>query len=667
MKLVIDIEANSLLKPTKIWLIVCKDIETDKVSIFREVSNDASEKKRFQELAERCETWIGHNILGYDRPVLLDLLGIDLVADSCVDTLIVSKLVDYSRQGHSIEDYGLEFGLEKIKFNDWTQWSQEMEDYCVRDTEICHKIYLKYLKILNDPSWKSSLELEHKFQLIVNSLSTNGFSFNIDKGNKLLERVLKELEVLDKDILKEFPKKLKMVREVHPKVTKHGTLSRTDFRWVADGDLSEYNGGPFCRCAWQEFNPSSHKQIIEVLHGAGWSPTDRTQTHIETERQINRLKYQSRSEELDLKLQECYDKLEHLKKYGWKVNETNLGTLPEEAPTPARLLAKRILLESRRRTLVEWLGLVNPDTKRIHGSYYGIGAWTHRMAHQRPNTANIPTDAKLYGGEMRSLWQAPRNRLLVGVDAEGIQLRIFAHYIDDKEFTDALVRGTKSARTDPHSLNKRILGEVCKDRQTAKRFVYALLLGAGIGKLAQILECSQPEAERALRNLMERYQGFTDLKENRIPSDARRGWFSGLDGRKVPIPGDSVGSRKHLCMSGYLQNGEAIIMKKACLDWTVEIENDPALKRALFRQEDTDAGGTGCITSGKIKFVNFVHDEWQTETVNNMEVALRVAEIQAKSIERAGRDLNLKCPLAGSYWNEDLKDYTIGTNWKVTH
>ena len=101
-------------------------------------------------------------------------------------------------------------------------------------------------------------------------------------------------------------------------------------------------------------------------------------------------------------------------------------------------------------------------------SSMGIGAWTGRMAHQTPNTANIPNDLdtqgkkKLLGKEMRSLWRAPRYRLFVGVDAEGIQLRVFAHYIDDPEFTEALVKGKKDDKTDPHSLNQRILGGVCK-------------------------------------------------------------------------------------------------------------------------------------------------------------------------------------------------------------
>jgi len=241
---------------------------------------------------------------------------------------------------------------------------------------------------------------------------------------------------------------------------------------------------------------------------------------------------------------------------------------------------------------------------------------------------------------LRSLWYAGRNRLLVGVDAEAIQLRVFAHYINDPEFTQALVTGKKEDKSDPHSLNQRVLGAVCKDRQQAKRFIFALLLGAGLGKLAEILDCERVEAEEALERLLVRYEGFALLKRNVIPKDAQRGWFTGLDGLPVPIPSDTLGGRKHLAMSGYLQNGESVIMKLATLKWEAKL----ALYDALL--------------------VNLVHDEWQVECPNNFQIALEIAKMMADSLREVGEELNLRCPLAGSYFN---KDYTIGNTWYQTH
>lgn len=655
MKVVIDIEANSLNNPTKIWVIVCKDIDTGKYHIFKNLHEEEN-KNEFLTFSRLVDTWIGHNLLGYDLPHLKTLLGLDWSVNQVVDTLIVSRMVDFSREGgHSIKQYGLEFGFEKYDFNDWTKYSKEMEDYCVRDVDICHRIYSKYKRIICDPSWARSIASEHQFQCIVNALHDNGFAFNTDKASALLVKVESQLKELDVEIEKAFPPKLKLIREVCPKATKHGTISLSSIpltvRRSENGDLSAYSSdAPFSYCEWRKFNPASHKQLIEVLNRAGWKPEEKTQTHIDTERELQRLKYKKSKDTLvDTAIKACYDKLYNLKVSGWKINENNLSTLPSSAPSPARALAKRILLEARRRTLTEWLGLVDQSTNRIHGDFQGIGAWTQRMAHQKPNTANIPNEfdnngkVKLYGKEMRSLWIAPKKRLLVGVDAEGIQLRIFAHYINDPEFTDALIKGRKDDKTDPHSLNQRILGSVCKTRQAAKRCIYALLLGAGLSKIAQVLECSEAEAKEALDRLLTRYTGWQFLKREVLPVDGDRGWFRGLDGRKVKIPGDTTGSRTHLAMSGYLQNGEAVVMKYATLKWHDKLKEFDA-----------------CL-------VNFVHDEWQTECPNDVSIALKIAKMQADSLREVGEELKLKCPLAGSYWNDDLKDYTIGTNWKVTH
>src|SRR5258707_10458806 len=104
MRIIIDIEADALVNPKNIWLIVAKDIDTGKLHIFREVTSNEQEKKRFLEFSREVTLWVGHNWLGYDWPVMVNLLGlsIDNVALHSIDTLIISKLVDYSRQGHSI-------------------------------------------------------------------------------------------------------------------------------------------------------------------------------------------------------------------------------------------------------------------------------------------------------------------------------------------------------------------------------------------------------------------------------------------------------------------------------------------------------------------------------------------------------------------------------------
>jgi DNA polymerase-1 len=227
-------------------------------------------------------------------------------------------------------------------------------------------------------------------------------------------------------------------------------------------------------------------------------------------------------------------------------------------------------------------------------------------------------------------------RLLVGVDAEGIQLRIFAHYLNEPELTKAILEA------DPHEFNKTVFGDCCKTRQAAKHSLYAIFFGGGPGKIAEIMGCTREEAREAIDNLLKRYSGLAHLQREVFPTDAKRGWFKGLDGRKVRIPGDTVSERKHLCMSGYLQCGEATVMKLATLKF------EPKLK-------DYDA-----------LLVNLVHDEWQVESPNNMKIAIDIAEEMCNSLREVGEELRLHCPLSGSYRSKS-GDYTIDTNWRKTH
>lgn len=78
---------------------------------------------------------------------------------------------------------------------------------------------------------------------------------------------------------------------------------------------------------------------------------------------------------------------------------------------------KWLTLEGRRKALTEWLKCCADDNK-IHGKYWPIGAWTHRMSHSAPNNANIsalfadtpktPVEeiAARFDGPMRNCWTA---------------------------------------------------------------------------------------------------------------------------------------------------------------------------------------------------------------------------------------------------------------------
>jgi DNA polymerase I len=629
---VFNIEANGL-KPDKIWVCTFKDIDTGQVTVFRRPELD---KRPFIEFLSDVGCLIGHNSIQYDRPSINLLLQGAISPDiRMVDTLVISRLLNYSREGgHSLRAWADTLGIPKNPQPPFEWDNPELVPYCLENCEVTHEVYKALLPWITSDRWQKPIETELTCAGYLAEMHQNGFYLDIDKVKNLRYNILRELDELDTEILRSFPPKTSFIREVTPKLTKHGTINRSDFRWKRDGDLTDFNGGPFSLFEYVDFNPGSPSQIVERLNEAGWRPTEKTKGHQEA----------LRSREKDK------EKLAKFQKTGWMVSETNLATLPDTAPPAAKSLALRIMLASRSRTLKEWIDAYNPETRRVHGTVNVLGAWTHRCSHTNPNTGNIPTPQPLdetstflkrraneIDSLLRTYWGATPGSYLVGVDAEGIQLRVLAHYINDPRFTRAVTEGTKEEGTDPHTLNKVALGSPCKSRTDAKTFIYAWLLGAGVGKVAQILGCSLSEARQAVEAFVGFYPGLRYVKDDVIPSDAARGYFEGFDGRYVSIVGDDQGSREHFALAGYLQNGEVVVMKRAKQIWYPRLIKE----RIPF------------------ELVNFVHDEWQTQVNAGRDVAEYVASVQKDSIRLAGEQLNLLCPMSGSS--------DIGLTWKDTH
>ena len=568
-----------------------------------------------------------------------------------IDTLVVSRLIKYQREGgHSLEAYGEKFGVKKIGsgIEDFSVFTDELLQRCISDTEINLRVYNYLKRWIYDPRFKSALRTEHELERLCSELHDNGFPFDKAGAEALACSLRDRLGPIDSAIRHAFPPRARAIREVTPVLTQKGTLSLKDFRFLGpEPDLSQFNGGPFTRIEFEDFNPLSPKQVVTRLNEAGWKPTEKTKGHLEflkTLRKNSKPQYEkSVISKENLKDKDSLEKkLQNFAQYGWKISEENLNTLPDSAPEGARKLREKITLESRLSDIKEWLSLYNETTGAIHGDFFSIGAWTQRMAHSSPNTANIPvpqhkdneTEFEKLINEinlaMRGLFHAMLGNILVGVDADGIQMRIFAHYVNDERLIKALISGKKEDGSDIHSVHQRALGsDICRSRDAAKTFIYAWLLGAGIGKVSQILECSHSAAAQAVDNFLNFYPGLLELKRSRIPEDAARGYFTGLDGRLVAC------DNSHLMLAGYLQNGEKIIMARAANRWN-----------KILKKEGIP-----------FWFRNFVHDEHQTETIP--EYKNFVASTMIESIVIQGEELNMNCPLAANA--------KFGLTWAETH
>lgn len=647
--LIIDTETNALWDPTEIHVVCTRTLDGGKDE-FRQPLKNPKERDRLLRKFEDFPIPCGHNFISYDLLRVLDRLLPDhpYTHDRAIDTLVVSRLLNYGREGgHSIERYGTEFGVKKVGtgIEDWSCLTEEMVERCHSDTEINRKILLKYLPYIGSTDWESSLRTEHFIAYVTGRMSLNGFAFDQGEAERLRQKIQSLVSPIDEALATAFPPKPALIREITPRVTKHGTFNLNDFRWFDGDDLSIFTGGPFSLFRFEEFNPGSVTQMIDRLSAAGWKPTEKTKGHIEA------LKDRKTPKE----------KIERFKKYGWKISEENLKTVPDTAPQATKDLGRRIILSSRLSDLEEWLALTKPDRFEeggvaVHGDFNPIGAWTQRLSHARPNLANVPVAKRSpkdtefeslindFNDDMRGLWKARKGFRLLGTDADGIQMRIFAHYTESEDLIASLISGTKEDGTDIHTLHKKKLGDPCKSRDAAKTFIYAWLLGAGIGKVSEILETDTRQAKAAVDNFISSYPKLKELKKEQIPRDADRGYFVGLDGRKV------ICSSEHLMLAGYLQNGEAVIMKRATRKWWNR------------------------LTEEKIPFrlVTWPHDEWQTEIPDDDDLAKYVSDLQIQAIRDQTEELGMRCPLDGTTTiqinHPPYPDGFIGGyTWRDTH
>lgn len=624
-----DIETDGF-NPSVIWCAYFIDHDTRETWLF----THPIAPEELQALADKYDRFVFHNGVHYDVPVIRRLLGIPFCTNEQVwDTFIVSRLVSYGRyRTHSLEEIGYSISMLKGAFSDFSRLSDEMIEYMKKDVMVTDKFFRQKLKrFFLDESWQEAIKVEHAIGFIANEMQDHGFLFNKDRAQELLTTIKKSMEELEAEFQEAWPPSLVEDRRIQYRVKTDGTPFKNVLDTIRNSPKCKRVGSELIVYEYEMFDPASPKKRIDKLWELGWQPTEKTKGHFKFSK--------IRGKPKEVSQQDWDDRKAKFERYGWTCSEENLATLPEDAPDVARKLTQWLTLDGRRSSLEEWLGCVGEDS-RIHGTFWGIGAWTQRMSHSNPNSANIfsPFHSKpknaveeikaKYDGELRGLWIT--DKWLVGTDADGIQLRILAHYLENPQYVEAILKGNKADGTDIHNVNRRALGDACRSREDAKTFIYAWLLGAGVPKVARILGCTIPMAQTAVQTFIDSTDGLGRLKTEIIPRDAARGYFVGIDGRKV------VNDSEYLMLAGYLQNGESCVMKHACKLW-----HDRARAEGIrFNQ------------------VNYVHDEWQTE-VETKDEAVRLGEIQREAITEVGERLKLFCPLSG--------ETKIGKSWLETH
>ena len=524
----------------------------------------------------------GHNIIGFDAPVLKKVWGVDINTSLLCDTLIMSRLykpdIDVvfiegqkAPSPHSLEAWGIRLGCHKIGFTNFDGGlTEEMATYCEQDVQLTNKLYSHLVIAMAKEGFSDqSIQLEHEVALICKQMEDNGFMLDERKAMMLQAELSGRMADIETKMQAVFPP-------------------------IVEERISEKTGKKL-KDKTTIFNPGSRQQICERLQGLGVVFSKKTD------------------------------------KGHFIVDEVVLESidLPE-----AKLVAEYLMLQKRVAQIGSWLELVQDDG-RVHGRVITNGAVTGRMTHSTPNIGQIPNASVSYGLECREMWVVPQNKVMVGVDLSGIELRCMAHYLQDAGWQDELLNG------DVHWKNAQSFGlvpvgtikddnnpEHKKARNLSKTLVYAASYGAGAAKIGSIVGANSTKGKKLLDNFINNTPGLASLKK-KISKFMTKGNLPGLDGRRVWIRSE------HAALNTLLQSAGAIIAKQ----WVIEANNK-------YKEHSLN-----------VRLLAVVHDEVVLEC--SPEQADLVKELTIQAAHDAGTSLGFRCPVGA--------EGRIGKNWKDVH
>ncbi len=568
-----DIETDGL-NPTVVWCVAVQDVVSKQVITFSETTLGLFKPW----LVSEVDCLVFHNGIDFDVPVLERLLDIDFSSIEIEDTLVLSQLdVPRREGGHSLASWGERLKFEKGDHTDWSEFSKEMLDYCIQDVKITTQLY-RHLQLKGLS--KDAKQLEYATRKQCSIQEKDGWSFDLHSAVKILQDINEDLRQAEEEVHKTFvPLPVwKSKKPVSNRWKKKGGRTKA-YQTEVDLECHTNDEGDYGYWTYPELNLGSRQQVGRHLVHYGWKPTEFTATG------------QPKVDESTLK--DVY--------------------IPE-----AKLIARYLMLQKRQGQISSWIDEYNHDTGRIHSRVHTMGTVTHRMSSSNPNLQQVTASGKEYGSEMRSLFIVPEDKVLVGADLSGLELRCLAHYMKDDDYTNEILSG------DIHTANQKAAG--LKTRDESKRFIYAYLYGCGDLLMGKICGGNRGLGKKIKAEFLSNTPALAVLRK-RIEHASKKGWIKALDGRKVYV------RSPHSALNFLLQSAGAIIAKRA---WEI------------FHVLADDY---------EYKQLGVIHDEIQIEC-DPMDSAT-LGQLLVDSMECTTAYYKLNCPITG--------EYKIGKSWTDTH
>ncbi len=279
-------------------------------------------------------------------------------------------------------------------------------------------------------------------------------------------------------------------------------------------------------------------------------------------------------------------------KTGYSTDVEVLSELAKIHALPGEILAYRSLAKLKSTYVDALLGLVNPQTGRVHTHYNQTIAETGRLSSSDPNLQNIPIRTEA-GAKIRRAFVAAPGYFFLSADYSQIELRVLAELSQDPVLQLAFEN-----RQDIHRLTAASVFQVSESEVTAtmrsigKTLNFAVIYGQTPFGLAQQLGVSQKEAREYIERFFQKYSGVQRYRDAVLAQARQTGEVRTLFGRRRFVPElnsknpNMRGLSERIAFNTVIQGTAADILKKAMIQIDRQMGAAKVSSRMLLQVHD---------------------------------------------------------------------------------
>ncbi len=224
------------------------------------------------------------------------------------------------------------------------------------------------------------------------------------------------------------------------------------------------------------------------------------------------------------------------KKTGYSTDVEVLTTLSVEHELPALVLEYRSLAKLKSTYTDALVGLIHPETHRIHTSYNQTVTATGRLSSSDPNLQNIPIRTE-EGRKIRAAFVPRMGWIMLSADYSQIELRLLAHYSEDPILIEAFEQDQDVHARTAAEVFKLFQSMVTPEmRRQAKVINFGIIYGMGPFRLARELGISHKMAKTYIEHYFETYKGVKRFIDKTVEEARKAGHVTTLFGRHRWLP-----------------------------------------------------------------------------------------------------------------------------------